>query len=149
MDYIISASLICQTKKKKKETNPLLHLLVIIGFFVDVSQSTLPTILSIKVSGHEDPSPTVWPGALSSQSLDLSAVVDLVELEHGQLHLLFLVLDLLGCGVVLLLTFLATTPQPQDKVKGRLLLDVVVRESAAIFELLPGKDKTLLIRWDT
>ena len=101
------------------------------------------------MSGHEDPSPTVGTWALSSQSLDLPAVVDLVELENGQLNLLFLVLDFLGGGVVLLLAFLATTPQPQDKVKGRLFLDVVVGESAAIFELLPGKDQTLLVRWDT
>jgi hypothetical protein len=34
-------------------------------------------------------------------------------------------------------------------VKGRLLLDVVVRESAAVFELLAGEDKTLLVGWDT
>jgi len=33
-------------------------------------------------------------------------------------------------------------------VKGRLLLDVVVREGAAILELLPGEDETLLIGGD-
>ena len=33
--------------------------------------------------------------------------------------------------------------------KSRLLLDVVVRESAAILELLSGKDQALLIRWDS
>ena len=58
-------------------------------------------------------------------------------------------LDLLGGGVILLLAFLAATPQPKNEVKGRLLLDVVVGESAAIFQLLPGKDQTLLVRWDT
>ena len=101
------------------------------------------------MSCHEYPCTAVWPGALSSQSLDLPAVVDLVEFEHSQLHLLFLVLDLLGGGVILLLAFLAATPQPKNEVKGRLLLDVVVGESAAIFQLLPGKDQTLLVRWDT
>ena len=30
-----------------------------------------------------------------------------------------------------------------------LLLDVVIRESAAIFELLSSEDKSLLIGWDT
>ena len=58
-------------------------------------------------------------------------------------------LDLLGGGVILLLAFLATTPQPKNEVKGRLLLDVVVGESAAIFQLLPSKDQTLLVGWDT
>ena len=100
------------------------------------------------MGGHEDPRPTVRSGALSSQSLDLAAVVDLVELEHGQFHLLLLVLDLLRGGVVLLLALFATTPQPKNKVKSRLLLDIVVGESAAIFELLPGKDQTLLVRWN-
>lgn len=31
------------------------------------------------------------------------------------------------------------------KVEGRLLLDVVIREGAAVFELLTSKDKTLLV----
>jgi hypothetical protein len=34
-------------------------------------------------------------------------------------------------------------------VKSRLLLDVVVRKSAAIFKLLAGKDESLLIGWDS
>jgi len=33
-------------------------------------------------------------------------------------------------------------------VESGFLLDVVVRESAAVFELLAGEDETLLIRWD-
>ena len=36
----------------------------------------------------------------------------------------------------------------EDKVEGRLLLDVVVRESAAVLELLAGEDETLLIGGD-
>ena len=44
---------------------------------------------------------------------------------------------------------LHTTPQAKNKMEGRLLLDVVVRQSAAIFQLLAGKDKTLLVRWDS
>jgi len=31
-------------------------------------------------------------------------------------------------------------------VKSRLLLDVVIREAAAVFELVSGKDETLLVR---
>jgi hypothetical protein len=34
-------------------------------------------------------------------------------------------------------------------VKSGFLLNVVVRESAAVFELLASEDKTLLVRWDT
>merc|ERR1712167_407913 len=32
--------------------------------------------------------------------------------------------------------------------KGRLLLDVIVLEGAAILELLPSEDESLLVRWD-
>jgi len=38
-----------------------------------------------------------------------------------------------------------TTTKTQHKVKGGLLLDVVVRKSATILELLAGEDETLLI----
>merc|ERR1719229_640878 len=44
---------------------------------------------------------------------------------------------------------LHTSSEAQDKVKGALLLDVVVRKGAAILELLAGKDESLLIRGDT
>ena len=36
----------------------------------------------------------------------------------------------------------------RTEVKGGLLLDVVIRQRAAIFQLLSGKDQTLLIRGD-
>ena len=39
-----------------------------------------------------------------------------------------------------------TTTQTEDEVEGRLLLDVVVGEGAAILELLAGEDETLLVR---
>jgi hypothetical protein len=60
--------------------------------------------------------------------------------------LLALVLDLLGSSVDLLLAFLGTTTEAEDQVKGRLLLDVVVRKSASVFKLLASEDQTLLIR---
>ena len=41
---------------------------------------------------------------------------------------------------------LHTTTKAKDQVEGGLLLDVVVREGAAVLELLAGKDKTLLVR---
>ncbi len=58
-------------------------------------------------------------------------------------------LDLLWASVNLLFALLGSTSQTQDKVKGGLLLDVVITQSAAILQLLSGKDKTLLIRRDS
>jgi hypothetical protein len=38
-----------------------------------------------------------------------------------------------------------TTTETEDEVQGRLLLDVVVGEGAAVLELLAGEDETLLV----
>ena len=43
---------------------------------------------------------------------------------------------------------LHTTTQTQNQVEGRFFLDVVVRESAAIFELLAGENQSLLVGRD-
>ncbi|KAG6515923.1 hypothetical protein ZIOFF_026369 [Zingiber officinale] len=43
---------------------------------------------------------------------------------------------------------LHASPEPQYKVKGGLLLDVVVGEGAAVLQLLAGKDQPLLVRGD-
>lgn len=58
-------------------------------------------------------------------------------------------LDLLRGGVDLLLALLGATTKAQDKVQRRLLLDVVVRQRAAVLELLAGEDQTLLVGRDT
>ena len=58
-------------------------------------------------------------------------------------------LDLFGCSVDLLLALLSTATKTENQVKSRLLLDVVVGKSAAVFELLAGEDQALLVRWDT
>ena len=57
-------------------------------------------------------------------------------------------LDLLWSSVDLLLTLLSATSQTQDEMEGGLLLDVVVGEGAAVFELLAGEDQALLVGWD-
>ena len=59
-----------------------------------------------------------------------------------------LVLDLLRFGVLLLLTLLAAAAQAQHQVEGRLLLDVVVRQRAAVLELLACEDQALLVGRD-
>ena len=58
-------------------------------------------------------------------------------------------LDLLWLCVDLLLALLTASTETKDQVEGGLLLDVVVTQSAAIFQLLSSKDKTLLIRRDS
>lgn len=108
---------------------------------------TLTTVLSVWVVSHENTSTTVR--TLSSQSLDLSVVVNLVVGQDSQLVLSVLVLDLLWGGVDLLLSLLTTTSQSQHQVQGRLLLDVVVGQGSAVLQLLTGKDQSLLVRWDT
>jgi hypothetical protein len=42
-----------------------------------------------------------------------------------------------------------TTTKPEHEVEGGLLLDVVVCKGAAILQLLPGEDQTLLVRRDS
>ena len=44
---------------------------------------------------------------------------------------------------------LHTTSESENEMEGGLLLDVVVRESSAVLELLTSEDESLLIRWDT
>jgi len=68
---------------------------------------------------------------------------NLVELKSSKLHSLVDVLHFLGLGVGLLLSLLATTAQSQDQVQGALLLDVVIRESSAVLELLATYFKRL------
>ena len=109
----------------------------------------LAAVLAVVHGGHEDTGTALGSGALTTEALDLAITVHLVVLEDGQLGLLPLVLDLLGGGVDLLLALLATTTQAQHKVQSRLLLDVVVGESAAVLELLAGEDQALLIGRDT
>ena len=43
---------------------------------------------------------------------------------------------------------LHATAQTQHQVQGRLLLDVVVGQRAAVLQLLAGEDQTLLVGWD-
>ena len=43
---------------------------------------------------------------------------------------------------------LHSTAETEDQVEGRLLLDVIVREGTAVFELLASEDETLLVGRD-
>ena len=121
------------------------HLLVL-GLVEHVGKTALAAVLAIEVGSHEDSGTTLLGRALAAQTVDLAVVVHLVVLQHGQLDLPVLVLDLLGSGVVLLLPLLGTTPEPEHKVKCALLLDVVIGQSASILQLFPSKDQPLLVR---
>ena len=120
--------------------------LLFFRFVEDVGQSALAAVLTVKVSSHEHAGATLLGGTLTAQTVDLAVVVHLVVLEHGELDLPVLMLDLLGRGVILLLALLAATAQTKHQVKGRLLLDVVVRQGPSILQLLAGKDQPLLVR---
>merc|ERR1719461_157075 len=42
-----------------------------------------------------------------------------------------------------------TTTETKDKMEGGFLLNVVIRQSSAIFKLLSGEDQSLLLRWNS
>jgi len=100
------------------------------------------------VPGHENTSAASRGWAFSSQSLDGTIAVDLVVFQYRHLDFLAFVFDLLGGSVSFFLSLLGTTTEPQDQVEGRLLLDVVVGQSAAVLKLLTGEDQSLLVRRD-
>merc|ERR1719323_1188083 len=119
--------------------------LFILWFVEDIGKSALATILTVEVGGHEDSGSALLGGTLAPQTVDLAVVVNLVVLQHGELHLPVLVLDLLGGGVILLLALLGSSPQSEDQMESGLLLDVVVGESTSILQLLSSEDQSLLI----
>jgi hypothetical protein len=50
--------------------------------------------------------------------------------------------------MLILLTNLHTTTEAEDEVEGGLLLDVVIREGAAILKLLTSENQSLLVGGD-
>ena len=42
-----------------------------------------------------------------------------------------------------------SSSESKNQVEGGLLLDVVIRESSAVLELLSGEDESLLVWWDS
>jgi hypothetical protein len=59
-----------------------------------------------------------------------------------------LLLEDLGTSINITSGHVLTTAQPKHEVEGGLLLNVVVRQGAAVLQLLAGKDQALLIRGD-
>ena len=85
---------------------------------VDISQTTLATVLAIEMCSHEDTGSAFLTRAFTSQTMDFSIVVYSVVFQDGQLDLLVLVFDLFGSGVILLLAFLSTTTETKHQVQG-------------------------------
>ena len=121
--------------------NLLLHVIVKEG------GSRLAAVVTVVVLGHK--APDASDGGVLAKANNLASVLDPVVLEGLEGDGLVGTLDLLGLGVDLLLALLSATAKTEDKVEGGLLLDVVVRKSTAILELLAREDETLLIRGDT
>merc|ERR1712098_239813 len=108
-------------------------LLFILRLIEDIGEAALAAVLPVEVRSHEDASPTLLCRALTAQPVDLPVIIHLVILEHSKLNFAVLVLDLLGGGVILLLSLLATSTKPQHQMEGGFFLDVVIGESAAVF----------------
>merc|ERR1719318_1355453 len=107
------------------------------GLLLDVVVGQGPAIFQLLAS--EDQSLLVWGNAL--------LVLDL------RFHIFYGVgrLNLQGDGLAgeRLHEDLHASPQPEDQVESGLLLDVVVRQSPAVFQLLASKDEPLLIWRDS
>merc|ERR1719466_14893 len=110
--------------------------LLILGLVEHVSEATLAAVLTVEVGSHEDPSTTLLSWTLTSQTVNLPIVINLVILENSQLNLAVLAL-------------LSASPAPENQMQGGLFLNIIVGQGAAIFQLLASKDQPLLIWWDT
>ena len=111
----------------------------------EVGLAAPAAVVAVEVVGHEDAAAALGGGAFFAQARDLPGVVDLVHFQESELDLLVHVGDALGLGVHLLLALLAATAKAQDEVQGGFLLDVVIREGAAVLKLLAREDETLLV----
>jgi len=107
------------------------------GLLLDVIITECSSILQLFAG--EDKTLLIWGN--SFLILDLSFdVLDRV----GRLHLQSDGLSSKGLD-----EDLHTSPQSKDQVKSRLFLNVVVAEGSAVFQLLSGKDQSLLVWWDS
>lgn len=110
-----------------------------------VGQRALATMQAVLVNSHAHTSTASLVRAVTTRTGDFVVLIDLVELQDSELGVFVDVVLLLWLGVGLLLALLTTT-KSQHQVQSGLLLDVVIRKSTSIFELLSSEDQTLLIR---
>ena len=76
-----------------------------------VGEVALATIVTVEVHSHEGTGATLQRALLPQAGHLARGLIHLVVLENRKLNLLVLGLDLLGLGVSLLLTLLATTQE--------------------------------------
>merc|ERR1719313_2040527 len=85
---------------------------LLVALLDHVGERALAAVVAVEVRGHEHARAAVLVRALLAEPLHLVLAVHLVELEHGELHLLVLVRDLLRLRVRLLLALLAAAHPP-------------------------------------
>merc|ERR1712240_18799 len=104
---------------------------------LDVVVGERPTVLELLAS--EDQPLLVWGDSLLVLNLSLDVLNAIASL------------DLQGDGLARegLHEDLHASSQPEDKVEGGLLLDVVVGERSAVLQLLASEDQPLLVRGDS
>lgn len=117
-------------------------ILCTLSLLIHIGQVALSTIHAVKVGSHEDTWTTGW--ADLAKALHLSRIVNFVELEHSELHLLVLVLLLLWRGVGLLFTLLTSSQQSQRNIELRVVRDTACGEGRLVFKLTSSKENTLL-----
>lgn len=106
----------------------------------------LSTVHSVKVSSHEDTRATLR--AHLAEALHLARVINLVELQDAQLHLLVLVLLFLGLGVNLLFTLLTTTEKAERDVQLGIIRDTARSEDGFLIELATTEKNALVLGGD-
>merc|ERR1719174_1095670 len=132
----------------RRPTLPHCYLRSIVALLDEVREVALPAVVPVEVHRHEDARPAHLVGALPPQSRDFIVRVHLVELEHCELHLLALVLQLLGLRVGLLLALLAAAEELEREEKRGLVLEPTRRELFRTLKGASAEDQSLLTRGD-
>ena len=120
---------------------------LLLHIFVKEGGPTLSAVITIVVLGHE--ASNSGNRRVLSKPDNLSSVLNTVVLEGLKRDGLVNTLRLLGLGENLLLPLFSSSTKTENQVQGGLLLDVVIRESTSVLQLLSSEDQTLLIRGDS
>merc|ERR1719436_1040381 len=114
-----------------------------------VGEVALATVVAVEVHRHEDARPANFMWELTSQSRHLVIAVDLVKLQHCQLHLLLLVLQLLGLCVGLLLALFRTTIKRQGQKQCRFVFKATFFQGLSVAQRATAENQALLFHWHT